>query len=180
MKVLRSEAEFTKLTVQSTWYLPVAERTVVALSGRAGMAWPHGDTLEIPCTSGSTWRNNTVRVSPRTRWALQPRRLGRSGAHGRRQHGPVQCRVRLHSSKGIGFVIFTDAGNVWVDQAIRINDLRASYGAGFRYHTPVGPSGSTTVRRSTDSPGRARRAPFQHRPGVLKAGTQMLFDRMTG
>jgi outer membrane protein insertion porin family len=141
MKVLRSEAEFTKLTVQSTWYLPVAERTVVALSGRAGMAWPHGDTLEIPLHERFyLGGNNTVRGF--TQDSVGPYNLDASGDRvptGGDSMVQFNAEVRLHSSKGIGFVIFTDAGNVWVDQAIRINDLRASYGAGFRYHTPVGP-----------------------------------------
>jgi outer membrane protein insertion porin family len=36
-------------------------------------------------------------------------------------------------------VLFTDAGNVWPKQEINLDDLRASYGVGFRYGTPIGP-----------------------------------------
>jgi outer membrane protein insertion porin family len=44
-----------------------------------------------------------------------------------------------------------------VDQRIRLDDLRASYGAGFRYQTPVGPLridyGQKIHRRPGESPG---------------------------
>jgi outer membrane protein assembly factor BamA len=69
----------------------------------------------------------------------------------------LNAELRLNTVEGGGVVIFTDAGNVWVDQAIRLDDLRASYGAGFRYHTPVGPLridyGQKINRKSGESPG---------------------------
>ena len=49
------------------------------------------------------------------------------------------AEVRLNPTAGFGFVLFSDAGNVWSGQEILLNDLRASYGAGIRYGTPVGP-----------------------------------------
>jgi outer membrane protein insertion porin family len=159
LKELGSEADFTKGTVQSTWYLPVAEYTVFALSGRAGMAWPHHDTQEIPINErfylgGST----TVRGYPQD--SVGPYNLD---AYGNRVptggYSMVQfnAEIRLNSSGGSGFVLFSDAGNVWVEQKIHLNDLRASYGAGFRYHTPVGPLridyGQKIHRQSWESPG---------------------------
>ena len=69
----------------------------------------------------------------------------------------LNAELRLNSTGGSGIVFFTDAGNVWVDQSIRLNDLRASYGAGFRYHTPVGPLridyGQKIHRLTGESPG---------------------------
>jgi outer membrane translocation and assembly module TamA len=69
----------------------------------------------------------------------------------------VNAEVRLGSAEGFGIVFFSDAGNVWVDQHIRFDDLRASYGAGIRYHTPVGPLridyGQKVHRRPGESPG---------------------------
>jgi outer membrane protein insertion porin family len=41
--------------------------------------------------------------------------------------------------KGFGLVLFYDTGNVWIGQAVHLGDLRASYGAGIRYGTPIGP-----------------------------------------
>jgi translocation and assembly module TamA len=42
--VFSAEARFLKEYVQGTWYLPISRRTVVALSGRAGLIQPHGGT----------------------------------------------------------------------------------------------------------------------------------------
>ena len=141
MKELGSEVDFTKATVQSTWYLPAKEYLVLALSGRAGMAWPHHDTLEIPINErfylgGSTTVRGYIQDS------VGPYNLDTAGNRiptGGSSMIQLNAEIRLNSSGGSGFVIFTDAGNVWVDQNIRLDDLRASYGVGFRYHTPVGP-----------------------------------------
>ena len=158
-KVLNSKAEFTKVTVQSTWYLPAAEYLVLALSGRAGMGWPHSDTREVPLHERFYLGGGTT-VRGYTQDSVGPYNLGASGDRvptGGSSMVQFNAELRLHSSRGIGFVIFTDAGNVWVDQAVRVNDLRASYGAGFRYHTPVGPLridyGQKINRQPGESPG---------------------------
>jgi outer membrane protein insertion porin family len=49
------------------------------------------------------------------------------------------AELRLNPGEGLGFVLFADAGNVWPGQEINLNGLRASYGVGVRYGTPVGP-----------------------------------------
>jgi len=159
LKELGSEADFTKGTVQSTWYLPAAEYTVFALSGRAGMAWPHHDTQEIPINErfylgGST----TVRGYPQD--SVGPYNLDGFGNRvptGGYSMVQFNAEIRLNSSGGSGFVLFSDAGNVWVEQKIHLNGLRASYGAGFRYHTPVGPLrvdyGQKINRQPGESPG---------------------------
>ncbi|MEK6742471.1 MAG: outer membrane protein assembly factor BamA [Nitrospirota bacterium] len=159
MSVLNSKAEFTKATVQSTWYLPAADYLVIALSGRAGMGWPHRDTREVPLHERFYLGGGTT-VRGYTQDSVGPYNIGISGDRvPTGGSGMVQfnAEARLSSSGGSGFVIFTDAGNVWVDQAIRMDDLRASYGAGFRYHTPVGPLridyGQKINRRSGESPG---------------------------
>lgn len=54
--------------------------------------------------------------------------------------------LRWSLRKGLGFVIFTDGGNVWAqpDEAnfgkiVSFRDLRESAGVGLRYATPIGP-----------------------------------------
>lgn len=158
-KALNSKAEFTKVTVQSTWYLPAAEYLVLALSGRAGMGWPHRDTREVPLHERFYLGGGTT-VRGYTQDSVGPFNIGAAGDRvPTGGSGMVQfnAEIRLNMSGGSGFVIFSDAGNVWVDQAIRLDDLRASYGAGFRYHTPVGPLridyGQKINRKSGESPG---------------------------
>jgi len=67
------------------------------------------------------------------------------------------AELRLNPSEGFGFVLFSDAGNVWSGQEIVLDDLRASFGAGIRYGTPVGPLridyGQKIHRRPGESPG---------------------------
>jgi len=159
MPELGSEADFTKVTVQSTWFLPLLENSVVALSGRAGMGWPHQNTLEIPLHERFYLGGSTT-VRGFTQDSVGPYQLDAEGTRiptGGSSMVQLNAEVRLNNAEGTGIVFFTDAGNVWVDQSIRLDDLRASYGAGFRYHTPVGPLrvdyGQKIHRRSGESPG---------------------------
>jgi outer membrane protein insertion porin family len=159
MKELRSEVDFTKVTVQGTWYLPMTGNTIAALSGRAGMGWPHHETVEIPLHERYyLGGNNTVRGF--TQDSVGPYNLDASGDRiptGGSSMVQFNAEIRWNTGGGIGFVFFTDAGNVWVRQDIQLNDLRASYGAGFRYHTPVGPLridyGQKINRQPGESPG---------------------------
>jgi outer membrane protein insertion porin family len=159
MKALGSQADFTKATVQTTWFFPAADRVVLALSGRAGMAWPHYDTIEVPIherfyLGGSTTVRGYIQDS------VGPQSVDSSGnttPTGGSSMVQLNAEVRFGSAEGFGIVCFSDAGNVWVDQHIRLDDLRASYGAGVRYHTPVGPLridyGQKVHRRPGESPG---------------------------
>lgn len=69
----------------------------------------------------------------------------------------LNIELRLNPGEGLGFVLFSDGGNVWPDQEIRISDLRSSFGAGLRYGTPVGPLridyGQKIHRLAGESPG---------------------------
>ena len=65
---------------------------------------------------------------------------------------------RIHPGSGFGLVLFSDAGNVWdKTKKIALHDLRASYGAGIRLNTPVGPFrldyGQKINRQPGESPG---------------------------
>ena len=153
---LGSQADFTKATVQSTWFLPLGGDVVAALSARAGMARPHRDTDQVPLherylAGGS----NTIR-------GYSQDSVGPMGADGKTPTGGDSmaiCNAELRTNPGAGFglVFFIDAGNVWKGQEIILDDLRASYGAGIRYNTPVGPLrvdyGQKINRKAGESPG---------------------------
>jgi outer membrane protein insertion porin family len=159
LTALGSEADFTKATAQTSWFLPSGRRVVFALSGRAGKAWPHGDTLEIPLherfyLGGST----TVRgyrqdlVGPTNSDAA-----GNPIPTGGSSMVVFNAEMRLNPQGSFGLVFFYDAGNVWADSHIDFGDLRASYGAGIRYNTPVGPLrldyGQKINRQAGEAPG---------------------------
>jgi outer membrane protein insertion porin family len=138
--LLGSQATFSKLTVQGSWFLPV-NTAVLALSVRAGMAWPFRETDEVPIherfyTGGGT----TVRGFQQD--AIGPSVPDVNGdpiPQGGQSMVVLNIELRLNPGEGFGVVLFSDGGNVWPDQDIRLSDLRSSFGAGIRYGTPVGP-----------------------------------------
>ena len=159
MGILGSEAEFTKVTVQTTWFVPTSTYSVLALSGRAGRAWPHRDTAEVPIHERFYLGGSTT-VRGYTQDSVGPAQPDASGdlvPTGGTSMVQLNAELRIMAPAGSGFVLFTDAGNVWINRRISLDDLRASYGAGFRYQTPVGPLridyGQKIHRRSGESPG---------------------------
>ena len=156
--ILGSQATFSKLTVQGSWFLPV-NTSVLALSVRAGMAWPFRETDEVPIherfyTGGGT----TVRGFRQD--AIGPYVLDVNGdpiPQGGQSMVVLNIELRFNPGEGFGIVLFTDGGNVWPDQEIRLSDLRSSFGAGIRYGTPVGPLridyGQKIHRLPGESPG---------------------------
>lgn len=158
LRELWSEADFTKLTIQGSWFLPL-DTSVLALSARAGMAWPFRNTPVVPLherfyVGGST----TVRGFRQD--AIGPSAVGADGdpiPTGGASMAVLNAELRVNPGEGLGFVLFCDAGNVWPRQEIDLHDLRASYGAGIRYGTPIGPLridyGQKMHRLSGESPG---------------------------
>jgi outer membrane protein insertion porin family len=154
MHQLGSEADFTKASIQGSWYAPVSPSVVTAFSARGGLAWPHYKTTEIPLHERFYLGGNTT-IRGYTQDSVGPINDGTpTGGSGMAQ---FNLELRLMPSDGFGFVLFADAGNVWQEQRIYLDDLRASYGAGIRYGTPVGPLridyGQKINRKPGESPG---------------------------
>ncbi len=142
MDLIGSKADFTKVTAQTSWFFPLAKFSVLALSARAGMAWPHKDTTETPINErfylggGTTVRGYLQdSIGPPSNEPANSSKVPTGGS----SMVQLNAETRINAVAGIGFVLFVDAGNVWVNQQIDLTDLRASYGAGLRYSTPVGP-----------------------------------------
>ena len=158
LRELGSEVDFSKLTVQGSWFLPI-DSTVLALSARAGAAWPFRNTTEVPIherfyVGGST----TVRGY--TQDSIGPSVVDDNGdliPTGGSSMAVLNAELRLNPGEGFGGVIFVDAGNVWTGQEINLRDLRSSVGIGIRYGTPVGPLridyGQKIDRLPDESPG---------------------------
>jgi outer membrane protein insertion porin family len=159
MHQLGSQADFTKVSVQSSWYVPLSRGVITALSARAGMAWPHYETAEVPLHERFYLGGSTT-VRGYTQDSVGPSAKNPDGTitpTGGSSMVLFNAELRFMLSEGFGFVLFSDAGNVWVDQDIKLDDLRASYGAGIRYGTPIGPLridyGQKIHRRPGESPG---------------------------
>ena len=130
-----------------------------ALSGRAGMAWPQRDTVEVPINErfylgGGTTVRGYLQDSIGPPFEAATSAKVPTGGSSMIQ---LNAEARLNAAGGNGVVLFVDGGNVWIDQQIRLHELRASYGAGLRYATPVGPLrldyGQKIHRRPGESPG---------------------------
>lgn len=158
LTAIGSEADFTKLMVQSSWYIPVSARVMAAISGRGGMSWAHRDTTEIPLherfyAGGSTTVRGYIQDS------VGPSRPGPDAKPvplGGTRMALLNAELRLTPSEGFGFVLFSDAGKIWTEENTN-EALRASFGAGIRYGTPIGPLrvdyGQKIHRRPGESPG---------------------------
>ena len=158
LRVLLSQADFSKLTMQGSWFLPI-DTSVVALSARAGMAWPFGNTLVVPLHE-RFYAGGSTTVRGYTQDSIGPSAPDTNGnliPQGGQSMAIFNIELRLNPGEGLGFVLFTDAGNVWPNQEINLNDLRASYGIGLRYGTPIGPLridyGQKIRRQPGESPG---------------------------
>jgi outer membrane protein insertion porin family len=166
LKALGSEAAFTKVSLQSSWYFPARPGAVVALSARGGMAWPHGDTAVVPIHERFYLGGSTT-VRGYTQDTVGPTSLDGTPTGGSSMW-LLNAELRMMPSGGFGFVLFSDMGRVWIDQheqaGLSANQpdqfrppARASYGAGIRYGTPIGPLridyGQKIHRRPGESPG---------------------------
>jgi outer membrane protein insertion porin family len=150
MKALGSEADFTKATFQTSWFLPVHRSTVLALSARAGRAWPHGETTEVPLHERFyLGGENTIRGYLQD--SVGPQSVNVDGTITPTGGGRMilfNAELRIGRPEGFGIVLFSDVGSVWTVEPSIIKSLRASYGdgvwrasygIGIRYQTPVGP-----------------------------------------
>lgn len=158
LRELWSEADFSKLTVQGSWFLPI-DTAVLALSTRAGMAWPFRSTKEIPIHERFYVGGNTT-VRGFRQDGIGPSVTDVNGdqiPQGGSSMLVLNLELRVNPGVGFGVAFFTDAGNVWPDREISGRDLRSSYGIGIRYGTPVGPLrldyGQKMHRLSGESPG---------------------------
>ena len=170
LKMLGSEADFTKLTAQTSWFFPVTSRSVLALSARGGVAVPQRDTKTIPLHE-RFYLGGVTTLRGYLQDSVGPGAKAPDGTVtplGGESMVLVNAELRLNQTEGFGTVFFVDAGRVGrldpADTAMPAGmvltdtpPFRASYGMGIRYNTPVGPLridyGQKIHRRSGESPG---------------------------
>jgi outer membrane protein insertion porin family len=167
MHQIGSQADFTKLSVQGSWYVPLNESVVTAFAARGGMSWPHYETNSVPLHERFYLGGGTT-VRGYIQDAVGPQNLnpdGTTAPTGGSGMWLLNAEVRFMPSTGFGFIVFFDEGRVWINESEFIinkpDDLRpparASYGVGIRYGTPVGPLrldyGQKIHRLPGESPG---------------------------
>jgi len=154
--IFAAKAGFMKEFAQGAWYLPLTERSVLALSGRFGLIQPlarkDGKLLPVPLserfTAGGDTSHRAFRLDQlgtvclpgavdceETLIRLPDGRIAALGGNAM-MIANVEYRFPIFSS--VGGALFVDAGNVYKD-SIRFNDIRYGVGTGIRYLSPVGP-----------------------------------------
>ena len=145
-KLIGSEVQMVKLSLQYSIYHSLSERFLLALSARAGAADRFGETELIPPPERFLLGGrNTVRGYAADRLGIP---FGRSGATLDAKGRPIggnalltfNEELRIALPRSFGLVFFFDHGNVWDDlPAVSLSEIKSTVGMGMRYHTPVGP-----------------------------------------
>jgi outer membrane protein insertion porin family len=135
---LGGDVEFVKGDLTTSWFFSWLPPTVLALSGRLGLATPFGRTDSLPIedrffTGGST----SVR-------GYRENRLGPRDASGNPIGGNalvvLSAEWRFPLWGWLGGAVFIDAGAVTPEVGdLSLSALRSGAGAGLRLATPVGP-----------------------------------------
>jgi outer membrane protein assembly factor BamA len=159
-----AKASFLKEFVQGAWYIPVSERTVLALSSRVGLIQRLGDAI-VPLSERFTAGGDTSHrafpldllgtlcgdrigeVTPIPEPGCEATLADVNPTAGQLRLAPlggnsmfianVEYRFPIFSS--LGGAVFADIGNVYASSTIDFDDLRYGAGAGLRYLSPVGP-----------------------------------------
>lgn len=159
-----ADAGFFKEYLQGAWYLPLTDRTVVALSGRLGLIQPYakrpdtGDLLPIPLSERFTAGGETthrafgldqlgtlcvdedlVPIPDCEATLVYDDDSGRVLPLGGSSLVLFNAEYRFPIFGTLGGAVFADVGNVHAGTRIRLDDLRYGAGFGLRYLSPIGP-----------------------------------------
>ncbi len=142
------EYDYLKFFIKGDFFTRLVKKLVVAFSLRSGYGYLLGKT-DIPieerfflggATSVRGFEEDSIGPT-----VLDQDTNERIPAGGDFMVG-YNVELRFGLRKGLGFVVFTDGGNVWAqaeeadfERIISFRDLRESAGVGFRYTTPIGP-----------------------------------------
>ena len=151
-KALNADARFLKEFTQASWYLPVTQRSVFAISGRVGLIQPLGQPVPLSerftaggesshrayplDLLGTTCLDADKRNCRATLILLEDGKIAPIGGNGL---FVANAEYRFPIFSSVGGAIFADAGNVFADTAISLGDLKYGVGTGVRYLSPVGP-----------------------------------------
>jgi outer membrane protein assembly factor BamA len=131
---------FTAVSFDARYFLPLGDRFVVATRLQAGNINPNAADPpgNVPFSKKYLLGGSTS-IRGWGRYEVSP--LGGEGTPiGGNSMIAFTSELRAIVWGNLGGVLFIDGGNVWEsDWSIDVNDLRYAVGAGLRYTTPVGP-----------------------------------------
>lgn len=140
-RILGSEVQLVKVTLQSSWYQALSKRFVFAFSARTGVAWRFGETSDIPLPERFfVGGRSTVRGYDQNKLGVQGVTIINGEPTGGNAMLIFNEELRIALPQSFGLVLFFDHGNVWRGyRDIRFPDIKSTTGIGIRYNTPVGP-----------------------------------------
>ena len=146
---LGSQKNFRKFTIHSSWYFPLTQWMVLAVSARGGAVSEYRKTDNVPpdelffVGGRSTvrgYKEDDLGIVGET---IDPETGGPTGGKAV-VIGNIELRFSLPFE--FGLVLFNDNGNVWFPNGtgfflkdILLKQMKSTVGAGLRYNTPVGP-----------------------------------------
>jgi outer membrane protein assembly complex protein YaeT len=124
---------YDELLGEGRGYLPIGNRVVIALRGRAGTLAGADDT-DVPF-SERYFLGGSSSLRGWGRYEVAP--LAEGLPVGGRTMVDTSAELRFTLNESLGLVLFADAGNVWPGDW-QLGELRRAVGPGLRYRTPVG------------------------------------------
>lgn len=149
--ILGSQVQFVKTTVQSSWFFPLTQWSVLAISARGGFADRFGETKTTPIFGEVelvplnerffVGGRNTVRGYAQDELGILGKTIDENGeAIGGNAMLVFNTELRISLPLGLGLVLFHDRGNVFRTRAnVNLRELKSTVGGGLWFKTPVGP-----------------------------------------
>lgn len=140
-RMLGSEAQLFKVTLQSSWYHTLGPRFVFAFSTRAGVANRFGETDLVPLPERFfLGGRSTVRGYEQDRLGIEGATLSQGEPIGGNAMLVFNEELRIALPRSLGLVFFFDHGNVWPEyRDVSFSEIKSTTGIGLRYNTPIGP-----------------------------------------
>lgn len=144
-RLIGSTPQFAKVNLQSSFFYSPFSKVVLAFSGRGGVAWNFGESIEVPIFERYfIGGRSTVRGYDQEKLGIPGKTIIFDGKSWNPTGGNMMIvlngEIRFPLFKGLGMVVFVDWGNVWRKmEEFDPSELKATAGAGIRYNTPVGP-----------------------------------------
>ncbi|MEC4677133.1 MAG: outer membrane protein assembly factor BamA [Nitrospirota bacterium] len=140
-KILGSEVQLLKLTLQRRSYHALSKKWVFAFSGRIGLAERFGETENIPIAERFfIGGRNTVRGYDEDELGISGITFENNAPTGGNGMLILNEELRYALPKSFGLVFFFDHGNVWRRyQDFEVSEIKSTAGLGLRYNTPIGP-----------------------------------------
>jgi outer membrane protein assembly complex protein YaeT len=136
---LQGDFNFYEMTLEGRYYIPVANRAVIALRARAGSIDGLGVDSEVVPFFKRYFLGGATNLRGWGRFDVSP--LSGSGVPiGGQTILNFSTELRVPIWKNLGVVVFVDGGDVWQNPwDFDFGDLRYDAGPGLRYNTPIGP-----------------------------------------